>query len=216
LTDGGFAVQLSSAIHAAHAVRVAKRIGCVKYVNAGTLGETYLERYLAGKNTKKYQSSQLDYSLAKLAGRDMCKMVAYLEKIDYVHTRMSIPLCPNLSRGSYVAQTLKKIIKGEEYSPPKDNYLFDIISTDDVAQAYYLLGNYGKNKADYFIGTSRPASLVDYFERCADQNNHTREGIFFSPLKDEIDLFSTESLFRDTNFVCTTDFEKIIVRLKSP
>ena len=35
-------------------------------------------------NIESNQFNQLNYALATLASRDMCKMVAYLEKIDYV------------------------------------------------------------------------------------------------------------------------------------
>lgn len=216
LTDGGFAVQLNNAIHAAQAVRSAKGIGCVKFVNAGTLEETYVEQYLTGKSTATYQSSQTDYALAKLASRDMCKMVAYMEKIDYVHTRLSVPLAPDLSQGSYVAQTLKKIFDGTSYTPPENKRRFDIIFTDDVARAYQMVGTDGKNKADYFIGSSRPATLADYFAYFEQQVRGTAKGKLETYDEDGVRLFSTELLHRDTGFIATTQFEDLIRRLKTP
>lgn len=216
LTDGGFAVQLNNAIHAAQAVRSAKGIGCVKFVNAGTLEETYVEQYLTGKSTATYQSSQTDYALAKLASRDMCKMVAYMEKIDYVHTRLSVPLAPDLSQGSYVAQTLKKIFDGTSYTPPENKRRFDIIFTDDVARAYQMVGTDGKNKADYFIGSSRPATLANYFAYFAQQVRGTAKGKLETYDEDGVRLFSTELLHRDTGFIATTQFEDLIRRLKTP
>jgi len=216
LTDGSFGEQFSNAVHAAEAVRSAKKLGCIKFVNTGTLEETFVEQSLEGGSEHPYQSAQSDYALAKLASRDMCKMVAYLEKIDYVHTRLSVPLAPDLSRGTYVAATLKKIVEGKPYEEPTNKQLFDIIFTDDVARAFHLIGLKGKNKADYFIGTSRLITLGQYFELF--------ERLVSSNCSDEADItaatsvvsFDTEALYRDTGFVATTRFQDMIKNLASP
>ena len=216
LTDGSFGEQLSNAVHAAEAVRSAKELGCIKFVNAGTIEETFVEQSLDGVSEHPYQSAQSDYALAKLASRDICKMVSYLEKIDYVHTRLSVPLSPDLSRGTYVAATLKKIVEGKPYEGSTNKQLFDIVFIDDVVRAYHLIGLSGKNKADYFIGTSNLVTLGQYFEMF--------ERIVSSNCSDETDIgvaaslgsFDTETLFRDTGFVATTRFEDMIKNLVNP
>lgn len=215
LTDGGFAVQLNNAILSANVVRAAKAAGCIKFVNAGTLEETYAEQYLASGATEAYHSPQTDYALTKLASRDLCKMVAYMEKIDYVHTRLSVPLAPDLSQGSYVAQTLKKIAENKPYSPPTNKNLFDIICTDDVARAYQMVGKHGRNKADYFIGTSRPATLTDYFDCFVQAVNGAGKCTLRTQDTDHAGIFSTKALCRDTGFVATIKFEDLIQRLKA-
>ncbi len=210
LTDGQFVHQINNAVHTAEAVRSAKQLGCIKFVNAGSFEETIVEKYLEGERDVPYHSSQTDYALAKLAARDMCKIIAYLEKIDYVHTRISIPLASDLSRGTYVATTLKKILEGEPYELPSNEQLIDIVLTDDVARAYYLIGLKGKNKADYFIGTSNPTTLKQYFmefERlvnsgCSNETQLIMDGRAL--------LFDTKTLHRDTGFVATSGCNDII------
>jgi UDP-glucose 4-epimerase len=215
LTDGGFSIQLKNAIYAANAVRAAKNIGCIKFVNAGTLEETYVENYLNVKDSKVYQSSQTDYALAKLASRDLCKMVAYMENINYIHTRLSVPLAFDLSQGSYVAKTLKQIAGGLPYSRPVNKNLYDVISIDDVARAYKIIGENGKNKADYFIGTSRPATLADYFDCFSQLVNSEGKCTLKSYDAGEAGLFSTEALCRDTGFVPIRRFVDIMKHLKT-
>ena len=216
LTDGSFSEQLNNAIVAAEAVRSAKKLGCIKFVNAGTVEETFVEEFLEGVGDQRYQSAQTDYALAKMASRDMCKMVAYLEKIDYVHTRLSVPLALDLSQGTYVASTLKKIAEGKPYEPPTNKKLFDVIFLDDVVRAYHLIGLRGKNKADYFIGTSRPATLKEYFELADSlvkgsfsENTGPSGAAGTGP-------FNTEALFRDTGFVANIQFRDMITDLPRP
>lgn len=213
LTDGNFSDQIRNAVHAAEAVRAAKRLECIKFINAGTLEETFIERFLAGISSHPYQSTQTDYALAKLAARDMCKMVAYLEKIDYVHTRLSVPLASDLSRGNYVAATLKKIAEGISYEAPLSKQLFDIIFLDDVVRAYYLIGTNGKNKSDYFIGTSRPATLAQYFASFEQIVKNQYFGAADLVAAADIEIFSTAAIRQDTGFVASTRlqdfFEKV-------
>ena len=162
LTDGSFADQLKNAVCSAEAVKVAKNIGCIKYINIGSIQETLIEN-TSNNSTNDWNSMQTNYSLSKVASRDMCKITAYLEKIDYVHTRFSIPLDFSLKKGSYVSKTLKEIIVTGTFTPPSNKQLFDIISLEDSAEYLYLVGLIGKNKHDYYIGSGIPAKLEEFF-----------------------------------------------------
>jgi nucleoside-diphosphate-sugar epimerase len=212
LTDGSFNEQLNNAVYAANAVKVARKIGCSKFVNVGTLEETYAEQYLQKKN-HLYNFSQSNYTVSKLASRNLCKMVAYLEKIDYVHTRISIPLIPDLSKGSYLASTLKKIFNGESYEKPTNRQLFDIILTDDTSKAYHLIGKHGVNKADYFIGTTRPDTLGGYFERFESYMKGMVEEKITLDRQTKL-IFDSSKLNLDTGFTSSSDLKDIIKNLR--
>jgi len=213
LTDGNFEDQLKNAIFSSLVVKIAKKMGCLKFINSGTLEETYAEWHL--KNNLPYSSAQGDYAIAKLATRDMCAMVAYLEKIDYVHTRLSVPLSPDLSIGGYIPKTLKKIVDKKNYEPPKNDQLFDIIFTHDVAEAYYLIGLHGKNKADYFIGSGKPTKLIDYFKQFkqATMGITIEEKDYSSIYSSE--FFNTDDLRNDTGFISTTNQFNLLVPKKT-
>ena len=216
LAYGSFGDQVNNTVHAAEAVRSAKKMGCLKFVNAGTLEESFVEQFLAEKSKQPYRSTQTEYALAKLASRDMCKMVAYLEKIDYVHTRMSVPLIPDLSRGAYVAATLKTIAEGKSYEAPTSKQLFDIVFIDDLARAYFLIGLSGKNKADYFIGTARPATLGQYFERFVRIVNGNYSDEPEMDMIDEAGFFSNRDLYQDTGFIASTRLQDIVENVRNP
>lgn len=212
LTDGNFRHQFINATHTANAVVAAKRVGCTKFVTAGTMEETFAETYLSTHNiSAPYESAQTDYAIAKLAARDMSKVVAYLEKIDYVHTRLSVPIDQSLNRGGYVGTTIRKILRREPYQLPSNPSLFDIITTLDVAEAYLKIGHYGRNKADYFIGTSRPKTLRQFFqicERIRDGGYQVADGSDDSVPHNE--LFSIKNLVEDTGFRPSVSYEELI------
>lgn len=212
LTDGTFEEQLKNAVHAAKAVKTAKEIGCSKFVNVGTLEETYVERHLKDQNLT-YNVNQSNYALSKLASRNLCKMTAYLEKLDYVHTRLSAPLISDLSKGTYVASTLRKIFNGVPYEKPTNKQLFDIVLTEDIAKAFYLIGHHGKNKADYFIGTSQPDTLAGYFQKF----EQGLKGLLETSLTREVsnnNIFDTSELKLDTGFTPERNLLNVIKQIR--
>ena len=106
LTDGSFQAQFNNATFSANALLAAKKkkIGCSKFINVGTMEETFAENYLKNPtNVSPPNRSQINYTCAKLASRDMCKILSYLEKIDYIHTRLSVPLSQSLDKGGYIS-----------------------------------------------------------------------------------------------------------------
>lgn len=209
LVDGSFEDQFRNATFSSLAVKEAKKLGCLRFINSGTVEETYAEWHVA--NGATFTSSQKNYAIAKLASRDMCLMISYLDKIDYVHTRLSVPLSPDLSIGGYIPQTLKRIVNKDSYKTPNNDQLFDITPILDVASAYHLLGLYGKNKNDYFVGSGKPTKLIDYF-------HNVERAISGLPIdqKNYSDVYSSEffdnTLLRaDTGFVPSTNIYELFM-----
>ncbi len=200
LTDGGFEEQIKNVTYSTNALKAAKKLGCVKFISSGTMEETFAQRQIEDKHIS-HLLSQLNYTIAKLASRNMCRMIAYLEKIDYVHTRLSVPLKPDLSEGNYIARTLKEIAQRKSYQEPKSKQLFDVILIDDVARAYFLIGKHGRNKADYFIGTADPTVLSDYFRDCELILGGSKVAASYKRYTEEdLEIFDISDLRKDTGF----------------
>lgn len=213
LTDGTVEEQTKNVTFVANSVVVAKEIGCVKFINAGSIEESYVEEYLLHdwKNTSYHSSHDL-YAISKLSARNMCKLLAYLNKIDYVHTRVSVLVDQSLSGNGFVNTNFRHIKEAAEFIPANNQSLFDIIDIEDAAKAYYALGLYGKNKADYFIGSGSPKRLNDYFR------------LFQSYINKEVDsldtansfsskFFDTQDLQNDTGLDFINSFERLIKKI---
>ena len=61
-----------------------------------------------------------------------------------MHTRLSVPLDPRLTKGGYIAKTLQKIVRRQPIDTPDNKNFFDIIILSDVARAFFLLEDLGK------------------------------------------------------------------------
>lgn len=214
LTDGTIDDQLKNISYSANAIKTAKKIGCIKFVNSGSMEETFAEKYLDHNwKNSEYHSNQSLYSISKLSSREMCLMVGYLEKIDYVHTRFSAVYNDDLDLKGYICSTLKSILNKEEINPPQNNQLFDLVNIRDLSKAYYLIGLKGKNKADYFIGTGKPSTLLNYFVRLKKTINELvvdkQEEKNISNLILSYEDFDISTLTKDTGFQIKNTFLNI-------
>jgi len=214
LTDGTIDDQLKNVSYSANAIKIAKKMGCIKFVNSGSMEETFAEKYLDHNwKNSEYHSNQSLYSISKLSSREMCLMVGYLEKIDYVHTRFSAVYNDDLDLKGYVCSSLKSILNKEEINPPQNNQLFDLVNIRDLSKAYYLIGLKGKNKADYFIGTGKPSTLLNYFVRFKKTINELvvdkQEEKNISNLILSYEDFDISTLTKDTGFQIKNTFLNI-------
>jgi nucleoside-diphosphate-sugar epimerase len=211
LTDGSLQDQLRNVENSVETVNLAKKLGCSKFINCGTQEESFLEESL--KNPAlDFKLTQINYAIAKLASRDYCKYTAYNLKIDYIHTRLSVPVSRNLARENYIERTIREILEGQNYKTPENSNIFDVVSIDDVAEAYLRIGLNGKNRSNYFIGSGQPRSLAEYFSYVGLVSNG-KEIPRISTLKSiERDLFDTTAVEKDTGYVPKNDFKEYLKR----
>lgn len=217
IADGTIEDQLKNVSYSANAVAVAKKIGCIKFVNSGTLEETFVENYLEHDwKNRNYHSTQGIYAISKLAARDMCKLVAYLEKIDYVHTRFSTFIDKDFSANGFVSLVLKKIVNKEPFDAPQNFQLFDLLPIEEGVKAYFLIGEKGKNKADYFIGSGKPRGLNHYFEQLkaviAGNDFSEEECLLACHQILGANDFSIRDLISETGFALDITFEDFIMK----
>ena len=86
-----------------------------------------------------------------------------------------------------------------------NNQLFDFISKDDCAKAYYHLGVSGKNKSDYFIGSGKPMTLHQFFNEFSKETQGKNLDWFDKQKNEELLLakenFDNSELINHTGFV---------------
>jgi len=207
--DGTIENQLFNVTYLANSVKIASQLGCCKFINSGSIEESFAEEYLKNSwQSKNFNSNNGNYAVSKIASRNMCKLLAYLNKIDYVHTRISAVIDRDFIGKGYIPTVFKKIINNESFEKPINEGLFDIIDIEDLANAYYLLGINGRNKIDYFIGSGSPQKLVYYFDCFYNLSKHGK--VIPQKKYEEFDYFNVSNLKKDTKLDLTDSFINFI------
>lgn len=205
LTDGDVNDQIENVEFSAKAVIAAKSIGCKKFINVGSQEEKLAEKYLETKKwkTEPYQSNMGRYAISKLASKDMCSLVSYLNKIDYIHIRFSVIVDENDLNTGYISSVFRTILDGDTFEEPQNTQLFDIISVNDAVQAFYLIGENGQNKDEFFIGSGEPKTLKQYFTEFSllfGEGKYVKTGDQEQNQLLNKDDFANDYLFRVTGF----------------
>lgn len=218
LRDGSLQEQMQNVTYVSDAIILASKLGCSKFVYAGTQDEAIFEYYLNNNIWKEKACPEHDvnYMSAKLACRDMNLLISYLNKIDYIHTRFSAVINSDLSGVGFIPNTLKKILQKEQYPDVVNQNPMEIISIEELAEAYYHIGLHGKNKANYYLGRGEVDCISNFFKRFeANVNNTTcdedlKQNNFPISL---LDTFNSNSLFNDTNFKFNKSFADISMEI---
>lgn len=153
-------LQLQNAQWTIDSLNVAKKMGCSRFVAAGSIMEH--ETIAAGYTQGNRPGLGYIYGSGKLVAHTMAMSVAASIGIDLIWAEITNAYGVGELSPRMVNTTLRKIIKGEnpQFTAGTQNY--DFVYIDDVARAFYLIGENGKPFNDYLIGSATAKPLKEF------------------------------------------------------
>ncbi len=157
---GDVNLQLNNVMHSVEAVRLAARLGCKRFINAGSIMEFESICYM--KENGAYPGLANIYSTAKFAADAMCKTVAADEKIDYINIIISNIFGPGENSRRLINVLLRKMMLNEPVELTEGTQLYDFIYIMDAVRGIVLAGTKGKSNTSYYLGNVEQLPLKDY------------------------------------------------------
>lgn len=154
------ALQLKNAQWTVECLKVAKKLGCKRFIPAGSImeHETISAAYTQGHKP----GLGYIYGGGKVAAHIMCMSVAAKEGIDLVWPKITNAYGPGERSPRLVNSTIRKCIAGEALQFTAGTQHYDFVYIDDVARAFRLIGENGKPFHHYLIGSSKAKALKDF------------------------------------------------------
>lgn len=153
-------LQLQNAQWTVEALEFASHLGCRRFVSAGSImeHETMAAAYTQGNRP----GLGYIYGGGKLIAHVMCMSVAAKLGIELVWPEITNAYGVGEVSPRMVNTTIRKCIKGEapQFTAGTQNY--DFVYIDDVARAFYLIGEHGKPFHEYLIGSSTARPLKEF------------------------------------------------------
>lgn len=153
-------LQLQNAQWTVDSLRVAKELGCKRFVCAGSImeHETMAAAYTQGNKP----GMGYIYGGGKLIAHVMCMSVAAQIGIDLIWPEITNAYGVGERSPRMVNTTIQKCIRGEapQFTAGTQNY--DFVYIDDVARAFRLIGENGKPFHEYLIGSSTARPLKEF------------------------------------------------------
>lgn len=151
-------VQLKNIEITINCATVAKKIGCKKFLCAGTVAERAVESLEYLDRT----SGGMMYGVAKhcthLILETYCKNIG----LNFIWMQFSNIYGPDNKTGNLISYTIAELKNGNEatFGPAMQPY--DFIYADDLIDAVIKLGENSTERSCYFIGSGEPRLLKDY------------------------------------------------------
>lgn len=153
-------LQLDNVQWSVESIRAAKKLGCSRFVFAGSIVE---KECLAAAYTEGNRPGLgYIYGGGKVAAHILCSSVAAAEGIDLLWGEITNAYGVGEVSPRLVNSTIRKCIAGvsPEFTAGTQNY--DFVYIDDVARAFRLIGENGKPFTSYVIGSSAAKPLKEF------------------------------------------------------
>lgn len=201
-------IQTQNALWNVECLRVAQRIGCKKFIAAGSIMEFEVHEVMYSQGSKP--GSQYIYGVGKVLAHELCKPIANQIGIDLVWAYITNAYGVGENSTRFINTTLRKMNNHErlEFTAGTQNY--DFVYIDDVARAFYLLGIKGKANKGYIIGSGSAKPLKEFIIEMTSANSPDNPPHFgnvpFTGVNVPIETFDTTPIEDDCGFKPNVSF----------
>jgi nucleoside-diphosphate-sugar epimerase len=152
--------QLMNVSTTQNAIKLASRLGCKKFIGAGSQAE--YGKYNEPIHWSARVSPDSAYGIAKYAAGKLAAITAKKLGIDYIWTRIFSVYGYYDMPTTMIMSSIDSMLKG--ISPPLTacEQIWDYLFCEDAARAFYLLGEHGKTQTIYNVGSGIGKKLLDY------------------------------------------------------
>lgn len=186
-------------------LEIAKRLGCEKWVMAGTISSCEASR----KTEEGISPAKTDsYGWAKEAAWQMCRSAG--ENMKIIQGCITNIYGEGENSGRLVCHTIRQILEGKIPAFTEGKQLYDFLYISDAAAAFRLLGEKGKNGKNYLLGSNGVKPLRQWMEELLEvMEAEGRFGVipYEGPFLSKED-FDTKELEEDTGFSCKVSFRE--------
>jgi nucleoside-diphosphate-sugar epimerase len=154
--------QVLNVQYALDAVRLAKRLGCKKFVGAGSQAEYGLTDGPMTPETPCFPSS--GYGVAKHAAGLLAKLCSQQLKMQFNWVRILSVFGPLDGAHTLIMYTINELRAGRSPEFTKCEQIWDYLYCDDAAGALLAIGKNGVDGKIYPLGSGRGKKLSNYLE----------------------------------------------------
>lgn len=154
--------QLKNIQYTLEAVEVASKIGCKRFIGAGSQAEYGRVEGVCSANTPTFPEN--GYGIAKLCAGQMSRILCEQMGLEHVWTRIFSIYGPYDAENTMIMSTIRSLQNGDIPSLTKGEQEWDYLYSADAGRAMYSIGEYGAHGKTYCIGSGTTRPLIEYVE----------------------------------------------------
>lgn len=166
-------MQIKNVQYTMDAVEVAKKLGCRRFIGAGSQAE--YGRFQGSLTPETPTFPENGYGVAKLCAGQMSRIRCEQLGMEHIWTRVLSVYGPNDGMSTMVMSVITQLLDGKRPSCSKGEQIWDYLYAKDAGRAFLLLGEKGKSGKVYCIGSGEGSPLKEYILEMKNQIDSTAE-----------------------------------------
>ena len=201
-------LQMKNALTTVECLKTAKKLGCKRFVCAGSIMEKEVEAAVHDQGSRPGMG--YIYGMGKHIAHCLCKSVAADIGIELVWPMITNAYGAGELSPRFVNTTIRKIIQGEPLQFTSGTQSYDFVYVTDVARAFYLIAKNGRPFCEYMIGSSTARPLKEFIIEMVRSLAPDRQPIFgdipFTGTNMPLSTFDCTDTERDCGFRAGVSF----------
>lgn len=158
--------QLKNIQYTLDAVEIANKLGCRKFIGAGSQAEYGRVEGKIKPSTPAFPEN--GYGIAKLCAGQMSRILCEQKQMEHIWTRILSIYGPFDGKNTMIMSVISKLLNGEKPELTRGEQQWDYLYAKDAGYAMYLLGEKGIAGKTYCIGSGKTLPLAQYVRQLRD------------------------------------------------
>jgi nucleoside-diphosphate-sugar epimerase len=205
-----YRLQLDNIKYICDAYEAANKLGCRRFIGAGSIMEDESSSYLSLDDIKP--SSAYIYSSAKLAAHFFCKAMSGDCKTEFCWGKISNAYGEGDTTFRFIDMLIRKMMCEKECDLTAGNQMYDFLYVSEVARAFRYIAERGRSNTAYYIGSTDPKPLKEFVIKMREVVNPNFILNFgkipFRGVSLDATCFDFKKLMNDTGFSAKISFEE--------
>lgn len=154
--------QISNIQYTLDAVETAAKLGCRRFVGAGSQAEYGRSEERLNAHTPTFPEN--GYGIAKLCAGQLSRIRCEQLSLEHLWIRILSVYGPNDGENTMIMELISKLLQGERPMCTKGEQQWDYLYAKDAGRALRLLGDKGQDRKIYCLGSGSAKPLKDYIE----------------------------------------------------
>lgn len=157
--------QLDSIKDTCRLLKTVSKLGCKRFVFAGSIMEYEVNEYLSEESALIKPSMRMVYSVSKSTADSMVKILASNLGVEYLNLIITNVFGEGEQSNRFINTVLSKMLKDEVVELTHGNQLYDFVYMKDAVEAIIAVMLNGRNMNRYYVGNRKQLQLKDYVEK---------------------------------------------------
>ena len=206
--------QVKNAINTVELMKAAKEAGCNRFIVAGNIMEFEELEAIYTQESKPHMA--YIYGVGKQLAHSLCKPIANKIGIELVWAYITNAFGVGELSPRLVNSTIRKCINKEPLQFTSGIQNYDFVYIDNVANAFYLIGEKGKANKAYTIGSGKAGPLRGFLEKLVYTCDKDAKPLFgdipYTGTNMSLETFDISELVNDCGFKLDVSFEEGVRR----